>query len=250
MAGHSKFKNIMHRKGRQDALRAKRFTKVVREIEAAARSGTNPDSNSRLRTAILAAKALNLPKDRIDNAIKKAEGGKGVNYDEIRYEGYGPGGIAIIIDGLTDNRNRTAGEVRSAFTKAGGSLGETNSVSFMFNRIGYLEYSLEIGNAEKVLEAALEAGASNCETNEACHIIECSFEDLWTVKESLIKLLHADPEEARFLWKPLNVVKINDLEKAKKVIKLIEVLENNDDVQYVSANYEIDPSIEDALKDD
>lgn len=246
MAGHSKFKNIMHRKGKQDAIRAKRFTKVVKEIEAAARNGSNPEFNPRLRAAILAAKALNLPKDKIENALKKAEGGKGANYEEIRYEGYGPGAVAIIVDALTDNRNRTAGEVRAAFTKSGGNLGETNSVSFMFDRIGYIEYSLEIGSSEQVLEAALEAGASNCETDLESHIIECDVEDLNIVREALTKIL-GDPNEVKLSWKPHNMVTVSDLDKAEKLIKLIEILEDNDDVQYVSANYEIDSAIEDKL---
>ena len=183
MAGHSKFKNIMHRKGAQDKKRAKIFGRLIKELTLAARSSTDPDSNPRLRTALAAARAANMPKDNIERVLKRAEGGEGESYDEIRYEGYGPGGTALIVDAMTDNRNRTASEVRSAFTKYGGSLGETGSVSFMFDRVGQLIFPADVASADDMFEAALEAGADNVETEDNGHEITCAPEQFNSVRE-------------------------------------------------------------------
>ena len=183
MAGHSKFKNIMHRKGAQDKKRAKIFGRLIKELTVAARSSTDPDSNPRLRTALAAARAANMPKDNIERVLKRAEGGEGESYDEIRYEGYGPGGTALIVDAMTDNRNRTASEVRSAFTKYGGSLGETGSVSFMFDRVGQLIFPADVASADDMFEAALEAGADNVETEDNGHEITCAPEQFNSVRE-------------------------------------------------------------------
>jgi YebC/PmpR family DNA-binding regulatory protein len=186
MAGHSQFKNIMHRKGRQDAVKAKMFSKLAREITVAAKMGTpDPDMNPRLRLAVLAAKAQSMPKDNIQRAINKAAGGDAENYDEVRYEGYGPGGVALIVEALTDNRNRTASNVRAAFTKAGGALGETNSVSFMWDRVGEIVYPASAGDAEKVLDAAIEAGADDVQSDEEGHTILCAFENIGDVSKAL-----------------------------------------------------------------
>ena len=174
MAGHSKFKNIMHRKGAQDKKRAKIFGRLIKELTVAARSSTDPDSNPRLRTALAAARAANMPKDNIERVLKRAEGGEGESYDEIRYEGYGPGGTALIVDAMTDNRNRTASEVRAAFNKFGGSLGETGSVSFMFDKVGQIAYAGDVADADTMFEAVLEAGADNVETDDDGHEITCA----------------------------------------------------------------------------
>src|SRR5690554_2997873 len=186
MAGHSQFKNIMHRKGRQDAARSKMFSKLAREITVAAKLGTpDPDMNPRLRLAIQNAKAQSMPKDNIQRAINKAAGNDGENYDEVRYEGYGPGGVAIIVEALTDNRNRTASNVRAAFTKSGGALGETGSVSFMWDRVGEIVYPLSAGDADKVMEAAIEAGADDVQSDDASHVITCAFGDVGEVTSAL-----------------------------------------------------------------
>ena len=177
MAGHSKFKNIMHRKGAQDKKRAKVFGRLIKELTVAARSSTDPDSNPRLRSALAAARAANMPKDNIERVLKRAEGGEGENYDEIRYEGYGPGGTALIVDAMTDNRNRTASEVRAAFNKFGGSLGETGSVSFMFDRVGQIIYPADVTDADTMFEAVLEAGAENVESDETGHEVVCAPDD-------------------------------------------------------------------------
>ena len=238
MAGHSQFKNIMHRKGRQDAQKSKLFGKLAREITVAAKLGTpDPAMNPRLRAAVVAARAENMPKDNIDRAIKKAAGNEGENYDEIRYEGYGPGGVAVIVEALTDNRNRTAAEVRSAFTKHGGSLGETGSVAFMFSRIGLIVYPAKAAGAEAMFEAALEAGAENVDSTDDVHEITTSMEDLSAVRDALEEKF-GPAESAALTWKPVNTV-APDEETAASLLKLIDVLDDNDDVQTVSGNFDI-----------
>lgn len=239
MAGHSQFKNIMYRKGAQDKKRAKIFTRLTREIQVAAKTGgEDPGSNPALRTAIAAARKENMPKDNIERAIKKGSGGgDDNNFEEVRYEGYGPGGVAMIVDALTDNRNRTASEVRAAFSKFGGNLGETNSVSFMFNRVGQIVYPAEVGSADDVLEAAIEAGAENAESSETEHEITCPVEDFNTVREALEAAL-GEPQSAGLTWKPLNTVPVDE-DQAGTLIKLFDTLDDNDDVQQVSANFDI-----------
>ena len=243
MAGHSKFKNIMHRKGAQDAKRAKVFAKHIRELTVAAKTGLpDPDMNPRLRTAIAAAKAVNMPKENMERAIKKgAGGGEDTNFDEVRYEGYGPGGVAVIVETLTDNRNRTAAEVRAAFTKYGGNLGETGSVGYIFEQFGYIEYPANIANLEEMFEAALEAGASNVESSDNCHEIFCDAPDLGSVRDSLESKFGA-PADARLDWKPQNTTELDE-EKARSLFKLIDVLEDNDDVQRVASNFEVTDEI-------
>jgi YebC/PmpR family DNA-binding regulatory protein len=239
MAGHSQFKNIMHRKGRQDAVKAKMFSKLAREITVAAKMGTpDPDMNPRLRLAVLAAKAQSMPKDNIQRAINKAAGGDAENYDEVRYEGYGPGGVAVIVEALTDNRNRTASNVRAAFTKAGGALGETNSVSFMFDRVGEIVYPADAGDAEKVLEAAIEAGADDVQSDEEGHTILCAFEDIGEVAKALEAAL-GEAESVKTIWKPQNNIPVDE-ERAQSVLRLVSVLDDDDDVQNVYANFEVD----------
>jgi YebC/PmpR family DNA-binding regulatory protein len=239
MAGHSQFKNIMHRKGRQDAVKAKMFSKLAREITVAAKMGTpDPDMNPRLRLAVLAAKAQSMPKDNIQRAINKASGGDAENYDEVRYEGYGPGGVAVIVEALTDNRNRTASNVRAAFTKAGGALGETNSVSFMFDRVGEIVYPTDAGDAEKVLEAAIEAGADDVQSDEEGHTILCAFEDIGEVAKALEAAL-GEAESVKTIWKPQNNIPVDE-ERAQSVLRLVSVLDDDDDVQNVYANFEVD----------
>ena len=240
MAGHSQFKNIMHRKGAQDAKRAKVFTKLIRELTVSAKSGlADPSMNPRLRAAVLAAREANMPKDTIDRAIKRGAGGDAdTNYEEVRYEGYGPGSVAIIVEALTDNRNRTASEVRSAFAKHGGNLGETNSVSFMFDRIGAIRYPAAAANAEAMFEAALDAGADNVESSEDGHDVTCAPDDLNAVREALEAAFGA-PASARLDWRPQTTVPVADDQAAQTLMKLLEVLEDNDDVQRVQANFDI-----------
>jgi len=240
MAGHSQFKNIMHRKGAQDAKRAKVFTKLIRELTVAAKTGMpDPVANPRLRAAILAAREQNMPKDTIDRAIKRGAGGEdGANYDEVRYEGYGPGSVAVIVEALTDNRNRTASEVRTAFNKSGGNLGESNSVSFMFARIGAIHYPLAAASADDMFEAALEAGADNVETDEEGHDVSCAPDELNVVREAL-EARFGTPASARLDWKPQVLVPISDELTAQSLMKFLEVLEDNDDVQRVQANFDI-----------
>jgi YebC/PmpR family DNA-binding regulatory protein len=247
MAGHSKFKNIMHRKGAQDAKRARLFTKIAREITMSAKTGlADPNMNPRLRAAIAAAKQANMPNERIDRAIKSGTGeGDTENYEEMRYEGYGPGGVAIIIEALTDNRNRTAAELRSAFNKNGGALGETNSVSFMFDRVGQIVYPASVGDAETVFEAAVEAGGDNAESSEESHEITTSVEDFAAVREALTEKL-GDPERAGLAWVPQNTIAVNE-EQAATLLKLLDVLEDNDDVQTVAANFDIADEIMERL---
>lgn len=243
MAGHSQFKNIMHRKGAQDAKRARIFAKIAREITVAARSGLpDPGSNPRLRAALASARTANMPKDNVDRALKRAIGGEeGVLYEEVRYEGYGPGGVAIIVESLTDNRNRTASEVRSCFNKYGGHLGESGSVSFCFERIGLLEFDAGKFKIDHVFEAAIEAGADNVETMGEVLEVTCSLEAFAPVRDYLSEHL-SDPLQAKVIWRPLNTVGCDE-ETAKTVFKLIDVLEDNDDVQNVYANFEISDEI-------
>ncbi|MGG7516630.1 YebC/PmpR family DNA-binding transcriptional regulator [Allorhizobium undicola] len=242
MAGHSQFKNIMHRKGRQDAVRSKMFSKLAREITVAAKTGMpDPNMNPRLRLAIQNAKAQSMPKDNIERAIKKAAGGDGENYDEVRYEGYGPGGVAVIVEALTDNRNRTASNVRSSFTKAGGALGETGSVSFSFDRVGEIVYKPEVGDADKVMEAAIEAGAEDVVSDEDGHTIICGFEDMGEVSKALEATL-GEASSVKSVWKPQNTVPVDE-EKAQSLMKLIESLEDDDDVQNVYSNFEVSEEV-------
>jgi YebC/PmpR family DNA-binding regulatory protein len=241
MAGHSKFKNIQHRKGAQDKKRAKIFGRLIKELTVAARAGTDPDSNPRLRTALTAARGANMPKDNIERVLKRAEGGEGETYDEIRYEGYGPGGTALIVETMTDNRNRTASEVRAAFNKYGGSLGETGSVSFMFDRVGQMIYPVDAGDTDTVFEAALEAGADNVESDENGHEITCATEDYNTVSEALNEAFGA-PEEAGLVWKPQNTIEVNE-QQASTMLKLLDALDDNDDVQNISSNFDIPEDI-------
>ncbi|EJW12892.1 hypothetical protein YebC [Rhodovulum sp. PH10] len=238
MAGHSQFKNIMHRKGRQDAQKSKLFGKLAREITVAAKLGTpDPAMNPRLRAAIIAARAENMPKDNIERAIKKAAGADTENYEEIRYEGYGPAGVAVIVEVLTDNRNRTASDVRSYFTKSGGNLAETGAVSFMFDRLGVIEYPPEIASADAMLEAAIEAGADDVASDEESHEIFASQETYRDVAKVLEEKF-GEPRKAALVWKPQNTITVDD-EAAEKLFKLIETLEEHDDVQNVYANFEV-----------
>ncbi len=238
MAGHSKFKNIMHRKGAQDKKRAKLFTKLVRDVIIAARGGNDPEMNAALRAAITAAKAGNLPKDRIDNAIKKGSNPQdGENYSEIRYEGFAAGGIAIIVEALTDNKNRTASYVRSVFSKCGGNLGETGSVSYMFDRKGQIIYPTSIATTDEIFEAAIEAGAESCESDEDYHEILCQPDDFAQVKNFLFeKFGHTD--DATLTWLPQNTIDVTG-EDTEKLLKLIDQLEDSDDVQLVCGNYNV-----------
>ncbi len=242
MAGHSQFKNIMHRKGKQDSVRSKMFSKLAREITVAAKTGLpDPSMNARLRLAIQNAKAQSMPKDNIERAVKKASGADGENYEEIRYEGYGPAGVAVIVEALTDNRNRTASVVRSTFTKYGGALGETGSVSFSFDRVGEIVYKPSAGSADKVMEAAIEAGAEDVTSDEDGHTIICGFEDIGEVSKALEAAL-GEAETINAIWKPQNTVPLDE-DKAQSLMKLIEVLEDDDDVQNVYANLEISDEV-------
>ncbi|HEY0901218.1 MAG TPA: YebC/PmpR family DNA-binding transcriptional regulator [Micavibrio sp.] len=247
MAGHSQFKNIMHRKGRQDAKRAKIFSKIGREITVAARlGGADPGGNPRLRAAILWAREESMPNDRIKKAIDVATGAnQDDNYEEVSYEGYGPGGVAIVVDALTNNRNRTAGDVRSSFSKYGGNLGETNSVRFMFDRVGEIKYKAKVATAEAMFEAAVEAGADDCQSDAEFHIIQTANDALGTVMAAL-EAKFGEPDKSAFVWKP-NVMTALDEDQAKAVMKLLDVLEDNDDVQTVTTNFEVSDEIMQAL---
>jgi len=243
MAGHSQFKNIMHRKGAQDKKRAKVFTKIIRELTTAARSGL-PDvtANPRLRAAVNAAKEANMPKDTVERAIKRGAGGDdGENYAEVRYEGYGPGGIAIIVEALTDNRNRTASEVRAAFAKQGGNLGESNSVSFLFDRLGQISYPASAASADAMFEAAAEAGADNVESGAEEHLVTCAPDALNDVRDALEKRFGA-PASARLVWKPKAATPVEG-EAAEALFKLLEALEDSDDVQHVFANFDMSDDV-------
>ena len=242
MAGHSQFKNIMHRKGRQDAARSKLFSKLSKEITVAAKLGDpDPEANPRLRLAVQNARAQSMPKDNIERAINKASGGEGEDYEEIRYEGYGPGGVAVIVEAMTDNRNRTAGAIRSYFTKAGGSLGETGSVSFMFDRVGEIVYPAEAGNAEKIFEAAIEAGAQDVTSDENGHVIIAAFEDLSDVANALEQSL-GEAESVKPIWRAQTGTPVDE-EKAESLMKLIATIEDDDDVQSVYSNFEVDDEV-------
>ncbi len=242
MAGHSQFKNIMHRKGRQDAMRSKLFSKLAREITVSAKLGLpDPTMNARLRAAIQAARAENMPKDNIERAIKKASGSDGENYEEIRYEGYAPGGVAVIIEALTDNRNRTASEVRSYFTKAGGSLAETGAVSFMFDRVGVIEFDAKVGTEDAVMEAAIESGADDVSSSEDGHQVFTAMETLRDVQKEL-EARFGEPRKAALTWRPQNTIGVDD-EAGEKILKLMDSLEDNDDVQTVYSNAEFSDTL-------
>jgi YebC/PmpR family DNA-binding regulatory protein len=246
MAGHSKWANIQHRKGRQDAARSKLFSKLSKEITVAAKMGDpDPEKNPRLRLAVKEAKSVSVPKDVIERAIKKATGGDAESYDEIRYEGYGPGGVAVIVETMTDNRNRTASNVRSTFSKNGGNLGETGSVSFMFDRKGAVEYPASVGDADTVMEAAINAGAEDVESSEDGHTIYTSDTDLNDVSNALEAAL-GESDSTKLIWKPQTTTEL-DLETAQKLFKLIDALEDDDDVQNVTANFEVSDEVMSAL---
>jgi len=242
MAGHSKWANIQHRKGRQDAVRAKLFSKLSKEITVAAKMGDpDPDKNPRLRLAVKEAKAVSMPKDNIERAIKKSQGGDAENYDEVRYEGYGPNGVAIIVEAMTDNRNRTASNVRSTFTKRGGNLGETGSVAFLFDRKGRIVYPSGAGSEDDVMMAAIEAGAEDVESTDDGHVVWCKAEDLNGVSTALEAAL-GEAESTRLVWRPQTTTEL-DLDAAQSLMKLIEALEDDDDVQSVTANFEVSDEV-------
>ncbi|WP_265500352.1 YebC/PmpR family DNA-binding transcriptional regulator [Paracoccus beibuensis] len=247
MAGHSKWANIQHRKGRQDAARSKLFSKLAKEITVAAKMGDpDPEKNPRLRLAVKEAKAKSVPKDVIDRAIKKSLGGDAETYEEIRYEGYGPNGIALVVEAMTDNRNRTASNVRSCFTKSGGDMGQTGSVSFMFDRVGEIMYALSAGDADTVMLAAIEAGANDVETDDEGHWIYCADTDLNEVSTALEATL-GESETAKLIWKPQAPTEITDLETAQKLMKLIDTLEDDDDVQNVTGNFDLTEEVATSL---
>ena len=238
MAGHSQFKNIMHKKGRVDAQRSKMFGKLAREVTVAAKLGLpDPDMNPRLRAAILAARAENMPKDNIERAIKKAQGGDAESYDEIRYEGYGPGGAALIVEAMTDNRNRTASDIRSVFTKSGGNLAETGAVAFMFDRVGVVAFDAKAADADSMLEAAIEAGADDVVSSPDGHEVYCDQGALGEVTKAL-EARFGEPRKSALVWRAQNTVDVDD-EAAEKLIRLVELLEDHDDVQNVFVNFEV-----------
>jgi YebC/PmpR family DNA-binding regulatory protein len=242
MAGHSQFKNIMHRKGRQDKVKSKLFSKLAREITVSAKMGLpDPAMNARLRAAIIAARAENMPKDGIERAIKKALGNDAENYDEIRYEGYGPGGVAVIVEVLTDNRNRAAGEVRATFTKAGGNLAETGAVSFMFDHVGVVEFDAQAASADAMLEAAIEAGAEDVVSSEGGHEIYTTPDSLRDVAKAL-EAKFGEPRKSALVWKPQNSIAVDD-EQGEKLLKMIDTLNEQEDVQNVYANFEISDAL-------
>jgi YebC/PmpR family DNA-binding regulatory protein len=242
MAGHSQFKNIMHKKGRADKARSKLFSKLAREITVSAKLGMpDPAFNPRLRAAILAARAENMPKDNIERAVKKSQGADTESYDEIRYEGYAPGGVAVIVEALTDNRNRTAGEVRALFTKAGGNLAETGAVSFMFDHVGVVEYDAKVASADAMLEAAIDAGAEDVVSNDDGHQIFTTLDTLAAVAKAL-EAKFGEPRKAAMLWKPQNTIAVDD-EQGEKILKLIDALDDNEDVQNVYANFEVSDAL-------
>ena len=242
MAGHSQFKNIMHKKGRADKARSALFGKLAREITVAAKLGMpDPAFNPRLRAAVLAARAENMPKDNIERAIKKSQGSESENYDQIRYEGYGPGGVAVIVEALTDNHNRTAGEVRATFTKNGGNLATTGAVSFMFDHVGVVEYDAKVASADAMLDAAIEAGAEDVTSNADGHQVFTTAETLNEVAKAL-EGKFGEPRKATLLWKPQNTVAVDD-ETGEKLLKLIELLDESDDVQNVYANFEVSDAL-------
>ena len=244
MAGHSHSKNIMHRKGAQDARKAQQFAKVIREITVSAKHGLpEPSANPRLRAAVAAARIMNMPKDTIERAIRKAsEAGVGADYVEVRYEGYGPAGIAVIVEALTDNRNRTASDLRTAFNKNGGTMGESNSVAFQFNRVGAVAYSANAASADAMMEAAIEAGADDVVSDEDGHEVTCAIDDLFAVRDAL-EARFGPPLSAKLDWRPAVPVVVDDAERAAALLKLLDALEENDDVQTVYSNAEIPDAI-------
>jgi YebC/PmpR family DNA-binding regulatory protein len=246
MAGHSQFKNIMHRKGKQDKMRSKIFSKLSREITVAAKAGLpDPSANARLRLAIQNARAENLPKDNIERAIKKAAGGDAETYDAVRYEGYGPGGVAVIVEALTDNRNRTASNVRSLFAKYGGNLGESGSVAFMFTRVGEIVYPAAKATADAMIEAAIDAGADDASSDESGHTVTCAFESIGEVSAALAAKF-GDASSVKVVWKPQTMTPI-DQEKAETLLKLVDALDEDDDVQVVFSNADIPDDVMAAL---
>jgi len=246
MAGHSQFKNIMHKKGKQDKIRAKLFSKLAREITVAAKMGMpDPAFNPRLRLAVLAARAENMPKDNIERAINKASGGDGENYDEIRYEGYAPGGVAIIVEALTDNRNRTASEVRSYFSKAGGALAETGAVSFMFDHVGEIVFDAGVSGEDAMMEAAIDAGAEDVDSTAESHVVTTAMETLAEVSKAL-EAKFGEPKSSKLVWRPQTNVSVDD-ETGEKIVRLISTLEDNDDVQNVYANFEMSDALMEKL---
>ncbi len=249
MAGHSKFKNIMHRKGAQDKKRSKVFSKLSREITVAAKmGGPDMDSNPRLRLAVATARSQSMPKDNIERAIAKASGGDAENYEEMRYEGYGPNGIGVIVEALTDNKNRTASDVRAIFNKGGGNLGESGSVGFMFDRVGEVIFPADATDADSMFEAALEAGADEVESDDDGHAIYTEAGDLHSVVSALTEALGSEPESAKLIFKPKEPM-VLDKDAAEKLIRLIDNLEDNDDVQTVFGNYDIPADVMEALAD-
>ncbi|MEX0287438.1 MAG: YebC/PmpR family DNA-binding transcriptional regulator [Paracoccaceae bacterium] len=246
MAGHSKWANIQHRKGRQDAVRAKLFSKLSKEITIAAKMGDpDPDKNPRLRLAVKEAKSQSMPKDNIERAIKKSVAGEGDEYEEIRYEGYGPNGVAVIVEAMTDNRNRTASNVRSTFSKNGGNLGETGSVGFMFERKGEVSYPADAGDADTIFEAAIEAGAEDVESSDDGHIIWCEDTDLNDVSSALEDAL-GESDSTKLIWKPTTTTEM-DLDGMQKLMKLVDALEDDDDVQRVTTNFEASDEVMEQL---
>jgi YebC/PmpR family DNA-binding regulatory protein len=246
MAGHSQFKNIMHRKGRVDAQRSKLFSKLAREITVAAKMGLpDPNMNARLRAAILAARAENMPKDNIERAIKKSQGGDAESYDEIRYEGYGPGGAALIVEAMTDNRNRTASDIRSLFTKSGGNLAETGAVSFMFDRVGHVSYDAAKADADAMLEAAIEAGADDVASDADGHEVYCAADSLAEVAKAL-EARFGEARKTALVWKAQTPVQVDD-EAGEKLVRLMENLEEHDDVQNVFVNFEVSDALAERL---
>lgn len=247
MAGHSKWANIKHRKGKQDAVKAKQNTKLIREIQVSASLGLpDPAFNPRLRSALIAARKAGVQKNSIETAIKKGSGElQGENYEDMRYEGYGPGGVALIVETLTDNKNRTASNVRAAFTKVGGNLGETGSVSFMFDQVGIIEYAASVASGDEMFEAACDAGAGNVESDDEIHEITCDPNDFSAVRDAL-NAKYGDPENARLSWKAKDPGEL-DVEKAEKIIRLVDLLEEDDDVQYVTGNFIISDDVAEQL---
>ena len=248
MAGHSKFKNIMHRKGRQDAIRSKMFSRLSKEVTVAVKMGggvTDPDMNPRLRLAIQNAKGQSMPKDNIQRAINKGAGGEGEDYEEIRYEGYGPGGVAVIVEALTDNKNRSAANIRAAFSKNGGQMAETGSVSFMFDRMGEITYKPETGSEDDIMEAAIMAGADDVASDEDGHVVLCQFDSFGEVTKGLEDAL-GEAESVKAIWKPQNNVPVDE-EKGSTLLKLLDALEEDDDVQNVYSNFEIDDEVMEKL---
>ncbi len=242
MAGHSQYKNIMHKKGKMDAIRARVFSKLGREITVAAKMGMpDPAMNPRLRLAVLAARAENMPKDNIERAIKKAAGGDTESYDEVRYEGYAPGGVALIVEALTDNRNRTASDVRSYFTKAGGALAETGAVAFMFDHVGEIEFDTKVASEDAMLEAVLEAGADDVVSSADGHVITTSIESFVEVSKAL-EAKFGEPRKSKLVWRPQNTINVDD-ETGEKILKLTNNLDEHDDVQNVYANFEISDAL-------